>query len=372
MNPHQALPLLAGLTPAQFIRRHWQKKPFLVRAALPDMPPPLSRNELFALAAQEEVSSRLIQRRAGRWTLDHGPFARRKLPPLSRGDWTLLVQATDQHSDAVHALLQRFRFLPDARLDDVMISYASDGGGVGPHVDSYDVFLLQTVGRRRWRIARQDDASELPGLALRILAKFVPQQEFLLAPGDMLYLPPGYAHEGVALGACMTCSIGFRAPAKRELGLELLQRMADLPVGSGVEALYRDPGQAAQAAPAQIPGGMQGFAEAAVRSSMRSSRDLAQVLGEYLSEPKASVWFQPEPLNLPYDVIVLDRRTKMLYDRRQLYVNGEGFVATGTDARLLRQLANRRHMGAADSLRLSPTARLWVDQWIEAGWVHGR
>ena len=162
------------------------------------------------------------------WQLKHGPFARTAFPPFKQKRWTLLVQGVDLHLDAAHELLQRFRFVPDARLDDLMISWASDGGGVGPHFDSYDVFLLQASGQRHWRIGRQKDLSLEPNVPLKILSNFEPEEEHLLNPGDMLYLPPRWAHDGVAVGDdCMTYSVGFRVPQRGGLAGELLQRMAD-------------------------------------------------------------------------------------------------------------------------------------------------
>ncbi len=228
MDIHSPLTLLGGLTAAQFMRRHWQKKPLLVRQAVPRMVPPVSRSALFDLAAQEGVESRLIRQRPQGWTLRHGPFARRALPPLQQPGWSLLVQGVDLHHAGAHALMREFRFLPDARLDDLMISYASDSGGVGPHFDSYDVFLLQASGRRRWSIGRQRDLRLQPDVPLKILAQFEPEESFVLEPGDMLYLPPRYAHDGVAVGGdCMTCSIGLRSPAALPLGADLLARMAE-------------------------------------------------------------------------------------------------------------------------------------------------
>ena len=210
--------LLGGLSPARFMRRHWQKRPLLVRAALPGVRPPLSRASLFALAAEEAVESRLVAHAGGDaasgWSLRRGPIPRRALPPVGRRGWTLLVQGLDLHVPAARELLSAFRFVPEARLDDLMLSWASDGGGVGPHVDSYDVFLLQVQGRRRWRVGPVGDRTPRPGLPLRILARFEPTEEWLLEPGDMLYLPPGWGHDGTAEGECMTASIGFRAPAR--------------------------------------------------------------------------------------------------------------------------------------------------------------
>lgn len=237
------------------MRRHWQKKPLLVRQAVASFVPPVGRQELFALAAQETVESRLVQQKKGAWSLRHGPFARRALPPLATPDWTLLVQGVDLHDDAVHALLQQFRFVPQARLDDLMISYATDGGGVGPHFDSYDVFLLQAHGRRRWRIGRQKDLALKDGIPLKILENFEPEQEFVLEPGDMLYLPPRWAHDGIAEGECMTYSIGFRSPSLTGLAQDLLTRLSDGPDEEGALSphLYRDPAQDAADRPGRFP-----------------------------------------------------------------------------------------------------------------------
>lgn len=221
MEITQPLPLLGGLSAAQFMRRYWQKKPLLVRQAIPAMVPPIDRSALFALAEREEVESRLIRHGKSGWSLKHGPLPRRALPPLKQPAWTLLVQGVDLHHDGVHDLLRQFRFLPDARLDDLMISYASDTGGVGAHFDSYDVFLLQAQGRRRWSIGKQGDLRLQPGVPLKILENFEPEETFVLEPGDMLYLPPKYAHEGVAVGDdCMTFSIGLRSSALGELGAD--------------------------------------------------------------------------------------------------------------------------------------------------------
>ncbi len=218
MDITHKLTLLGGLSPRQFMRRHWHKAPLVVRQAMPGLAPLLTRSELFELASRDEVESRLIARKGDGWRMRRGPLARRALPPLGRAGWTVLVQGVDLHSQAVHELLQQFRFVPDARVDDLMISYASDGGGVGPHFDSYDVFLLQVEGRRRWQIGRLTDPELLPDLPLKVLSRFEPEEEYLLEPGDMLYLPPRWAHDGVAVGECMTCSIGFRAPRRDRTG----------------------------------------------------------------------------------------------------------------------------------------------------------
>ena len=217
MDVTQPLPLLGGLSPDAFMRRHWQKKPLLVRQAWPGVQSPIDRSALFDLAGADGVESRLLTQFDGGWRLRHGPFGRRALPPISKPNWTILVQGLDLHWQSAHEMLQRFRFVPEVRLDDLMISYASDGGGVGPHLDSYDVFLLQVKGRRRWRIGPVADRSLVPDRPVRLLANFLPTEEYLLEPGDMLYLPPLWGHDGVAEGECMTCSIGFRAATATSL-----------------------------------------------------------------------------------------------------------------------------------------------------------
>jgi 50S ribosomal protein L16 3-hydroxylase len=190
--------LLGGRTPAAFLARYWQKEPLLLRQAVPAFTGVLDRDALFALARRDDVESRLVQRMRGRYTLHHGPFRRAALERLPARDWTLLVQGVDRHVDAADAMLRRFAFIPFARLDDVMVSYAAPGGGVGPHFDSYDVFLLQAAGRRRWRYGRQADLTVRRGAPLALLRRFTPEHDATLEPGDMLYVPPGVAHEGAS------------------------------------------------------------------------------------------------------------------------------------------------------------------------------
>ena len=370
-----ATPLLGGLTPQAFMRRHWQKKPLLVRGAYPGGPPPIARAELFELAARDDVQSRLVVHAEAGWTLARGPFARRALPPLKQPRWTLLVQGVDTQLDSAHRLLSNFRFLPDARLDDLMVSYASDGGGVGPHVDSYDVFLLQLHGRRRWRVGRCPKPSFRAGLPLKILEHFEAQHDWLLEPGDMLYLPPGWGHDGVAVGECVTASIGFRAAARDEVAYQVLQRLLDAsePDEAAAPRLYRDPDQDAIAEPGRIPPALQAFAVDAVARAVADRAGLVCGLGEWLSEPVAGVSFEPVDVEvdmLALDAVQLDRRTRMLYDERFVFINGESFRAGGRDATLMRRLADRRRLHADDLHRLSADARELLGDWSAAGWLH--
>jgi len=404
MDVNQPLDLLAGLSPAQFMRRYWQKKPLLVRQALPGFKPLLSRADLFAMVADEDVESRLIVQHGEKsdgWKMKQGPFGRRSLPPINQPGWTLLVQSVDSHDEDAHALLQKFRFVPDARLDDLMISYATAGGGVGPHFDSYDVFLLQASGRRRWKIGRQADLSLQQGVPLKILQNFEPDEEFVLEAGDMLYLPPSYAHEGVAEASvdvdgkavdCMTYSIGFRAPAARELAASLLHRLAEFSEDAqadadegaygdgrkpGVKRLYRDSTQAATDAPSAIPAQLLSFATQAVLDALKDPLALACVLGESMTEPKSSTYFEPPTHSLSFGssdsaqpAIRLDRRTRMMYDKHHVFMNGESYRARGADATLMRRLADRRELSPKELRASSAQARDLLGDWHSAGWLH--
>ncbi|MFG6414048.1 JmjC domain-containing protein [Roseateles sp. DC23W] len=359
-------PMLAGLSPAQFMRKHWQKKPLLARQAFHGISPPASLKDLAALAARDDVESRLVTAFDGDWKLKHGPIAR--LPPMSKPGWTLLVQGLDQHLAGARALLDRFGFIPAARLDDLMLSVASDGGGVGPHFDSYDVFLIQLAGQRRWRIGAQKDAVLRDDVPLKIIANFQPEEEFVLDAGDMLYLPPGWAHDGVAVGpGCVTGSVGFRASTLEGLAAELLPRLLDDVDGAG--KLYADPRQEAATEPARVPAALLAFARRAIEAAVQRPLALERALGEALTEPKANVWFEPGE-QLPAGMAcTLDRRSRMLYDDAQVFLNGESFRAGGRDAMLMRRLADHRALTAAEVGRLSPEARELLDQWTEDGWI---
>jgi 50S ribosomal protein L16 3-hydroxylase len=283
----QPPPPLGVLTAAQFLRRYWQKRPLLVRAAFPGFRDPLTPRELARLACEGGVESRLVLERgqAGPWQVIEGPQDPRRLGRLPKTRWTLLVQGVDRQVPAVSDLLDHFRFLPGWRVDDVMVSVAPRLGSVGPHVDSYDVFLVQGRGRRRWRIATKTTADYRPGLDLRVLRRFCPEDEWVLEPGDMLYLPPGVAHHGVALEECLTYSIGFRAPSGVELAGGLLERLVRAPAP---QARYRDPGLRVPRHSGEIP--------AVARRAMRRLLDAElgrvkgsgfdRLVGELLTEPR--------------------------------------------------------------------------------------
>ena len=367
MNSRTPLALLGGLSPSQFMRRHWQKKPLLVRQAVPGFESPLSMQDLKALAAQSDVESRLITQGPKNWTMRHGPLKARSFPARSQRAWTFLVQGVNLHDDRVSDFMRQFRFVPDARLDDVMISWASDGGGVGPHFDSYDVFLFQAQGRRRWRIGRSDDLALQPDVPLKILRRFEPEAEFVLEPGDMLYLPPRYAHDGIAQGECMTWSIGFRSAPRHEWAREILSRLSDhLPEDPD---LYGDAQQACPSHPAQIPMAMHTHLQAVLKKSLASPMAAHRALGEWLTEPKAEVWFDSSPLWRAGQGVRLDRRSRMLYDRHHVFLNGESWRASGADARLLRMLADQGRLNPAQVARASADVLTCLQDWCEAGWI---
>ena len=280
--------VLGGLTPAQFLRRHWQRRPLLIRNAFPAFEDPLSPEELLGLACGEDVESRLVIERAGQrpWQVLGGPQKTARLRRLPATHWTLLVQGVDRLVPAVAALALPFRFLPDWRIDDVMVSFAPRFGSVGPHVDSYDVFILQGRGRRRWAIDTRARPDFRPDLDLRILRSFRPEASWVLEAGDMLYLPPGVGHHGVALEDCLTYSIGFRAPSGRELLAAALRQGLARRDGS---RLYRDPGLR----PARHPGEISATALRRLRKLAESEGrgllgdDFETAVGALLTEPKA-------------------------------------------------------------------------------------
>ena len=367
------LSILGDITPAQFMRDYWQKKPLLIRQAIPGFKPVMTLAALSALAAQDHVESRLVSHTDGEWAMQQGPLA--SLPAREQKEWTLLVQGANLHHADADALLRQFRFIPDARLDDLMVSFATDGGGVGPHFDSYDVFLLQAQGQRRWRIGAQKDLSLIDGLPLKILSKFKPTDEFVLEPGDMLYLPPHYAHDGVAIGDCQTYSIGFRSPSYQELGEAFLQFMAD---SIDLPGIYADPGLEAVKHPAEIPRDMLSTIAEELNKVRFTEDDVTIFLGEHLSEPKHNVFFKgpakpltPErfALSAAKKGVALSRKTLMLYRGKNVFINGESFAIGRADKVTLELLANQRALEGAALAGASEDVMDALYTWYQDGWL---
>ena len=286
MNPDIPLQLLGGITAREFLRDYWQKKPLLIRQAIPDFESPIDADELAGLALEEEVESRLVIEHGERpWELRRGPFAEDAFGALPEREWTLLVQAVDQFVPEVAELLEQFRFLPSWRIDDVMISFAAPGGSVGPHFDNYDVFLLQAQGKRNWKIGQMCN-SESPLLQhadLRILAEFEESADWVLEPGDMLYLPPRLAHFGIAEDDCMTYSVGFRAPSAAEVLTHFTDFLAQYLTD---EERYTDADAQPVSDPHQIQSDALDRLKSLLAEHMSDERMLLTWFGQFMTEPR--------------------------------------------------------------------------------------
>ncbi|MBB6286694.1 MULTISPECIES: cupin domain-containing protein [unclassified Pseudomonas] len=286
MNSDIPLQLLGGITAREFLRDYWQKKPLLIRQAIPDFESPIDADELAGLALEEEVESRLVIEHGERpWELRRGPFAEDAFSTLPEREWTLLVQAVDQFVPEVAELLEQFRFLPSWRIDDVMISFAAPGGSVGPHFDNYDVFLLQAQGKRNWKIGQMcsSESPLLPHADLRILAEFEESAEWVLEPGDMLYLPPRLAHFGIAEDDCMTYSVGFRAPSAAEVLTHFTDFLAQYLTD---EERYTDADAQPVSDPHQIQSDALDRLKSLLAEHMSDERMLLTWFGQFMTEPR--------------------------------------------------------------------------------------
>ncbi|MEQ1774690.1 MAG: cupin domain-containing protein [Burkholderiales bacterium] len=364
--------LLGNLSPSLFLRRHWQKQPLLVREAVPRCGEWLHRDTLFALACRDDVESRIVTRAHNRWHVEHGPFTLASLRRRPTRGWTLLVQGVEQFLPDATALLQKFSFIPHARLDDLMVSYAAPGGGVGPHFDSYDVFLLQGAGSRHWRISAQKELALIDNAPLRILKNFRSQQAWSVEQGDLLYLPPRYAHDGVAVDTCMTLSVGFRTPRKQELAANFLDFLQD---HLQIEGMIGDAGLPLQRHPAQLPAFLvDKFAQ--VLTGVRwSNADVWRFAGGYLTEPKPQTVFSRPRRPLPLSAFIkrlmkrgaqLALPTRMLFNGKHFFINGECHLIENPGRSALICLADRRATPAF--VPDASTARL-MHAWYCAGYI---
>jgi 50S ribosomal protein L16 3-hydroxylase len=365
--------LLGGMSAEQFLREYWQKKPLLIRQAIPDFNGLLSRDELIALACEGDAQARLIKQQRNRFTLQNAPFFTDDFDHLEKSKWTVLVQGLNHHLASGAELLKQFNFIPHARLDDLMVSFAPKGGGVGPHFDSYDVFLLQGAGHRRWQISAQADRTLIEDAPLRILRDFKVEQEWLLAPGDMLYLPPHYAHNGIAEDDCMTYSIGFRTPAYQELAEQFLVYLQDSVCAEG---MYADPELTVQKHPAEIGAAMLAQVTQKLNEIRWDEDDVAQFLGCYLSEPKAHIFFDAPTRAMKRDKftqalatqgITLNLKTQMLCHGSSIFINGEAIPCAASDYKILRELADHRQLGAENNY--SATLLDLIFEWYSDGFL---
>lgn len=376
------LPQLGNISAQYFLDNYWQKKPLLIRGAFPKKFAPLTKAEILRLAGYDEAESRLVSFEDDQWRLEYGPFARSTFTTLARNaqsKWTVLIQDTQHFSHEAHRLLAKFNFLPQTRIDDLMVSYAVKGGGVGAHFDSYDVFLLQGAGKRRWQISARRDLALKPGMPLKILQRFRPDQEWVLEEGDMLYLPPSFAHNGVAESDdCVTWSIGFRSPSKQEL---LDAWLDDLRDRLKIDGRYADKNRTATAqhSHAAIDPSLQAAVSATITAALMPAIKLNQLIafaGRFLSQPKSHVTFNPPPAVKSVTTfkrkaesrgIDLDLRTRMLYDRRNFYINGETLPVSKTDRAAFLTLANTRHLAPMLLASASPGALDMIYQQWQRG-----
>ncbi|MEN8178029.1 MAG: cupin domain-containing protein [Pseudomonadota bacterium] len=350
-----------GLNAELFLTEYWQQKPLLFRQALPGFSCQLQADELAGLACEEEIESRLVLEKDGQtpWEARHGPFSEQSFTQLPESHWTLLVQDVDKHVPAAARLLDYFRFLPDWRLDDVMVSYATDQGSVGPHTDDYDVFLFQARGKRRWKIHYQPVSEQdyIPDLDLRILPEFQAEEEWLLEEGDMLYLPPNLAHWGIAEGECMTCSVGFRAPAFRELVSAWCDELIDYRVTPG---RYRDPALQPQTASAEIKPEAITEIHQLLKQFLNADEERQRSwFGRYITETKQNLQVEPvEPHLEPLDflnryreqgVIRRNSYTRLAFSRGtegndSLFANGSEYLIPSEEGDFLPVITHYREL----------------------------
>jgi 50S ribosomal protein L16 3-hydroxylase len=369
----KVITLLGGLTVNAFLRDYWQKKPLLIRQALPQFNGLLDPQQLIALACDQDAQARVVSNRRGVWKLHPAPFEPEDFDKLSKTKWTVLLQGLNHFLPEGAELVKLFNFVPHARLDDLMVSYAPKGGGVGPHFDCYDVFILQGMGHRRWQISTQADRTLIEGAPLRTLKDFKVEQEWVLAPGDMIYLPPHCAHNGIAEDDCMSYSIGFRTPAYQELAEQFLVYLQDRIC---VDGMYADPDLKTQRHPSEISTDMLHQVEHAINQVQWGKRDIAGFIGCYLSEPKPHIFFDaPEkPLSrarfgqsLQTRGVELDLKTQMLCHDGTIFINGEAHTVDKDTYRALRTLADVRQLDATPGL--TPQALDLLYQWYTAGYI---
>jgi len=360
---------LVRFDPVAFLATHWQRAPLLICNPWDAWQCPIEPDELAGLACEPEVESRLIvQQGPESWALEQGPFDAERFADLGAQPWTLLVQAVDHHVPEVAALLSQFRFVPDWRIDDVMISFATTDGGVGPHFDQYDVFLIQGRGRRRWRIGQHcDDSTPLrPHQELRLLAEFDEQAVYDLGPGDILYVPPGIAHDGIALDDdCMTLSIGFRAPSRTELITGWSDHVLD---GLSEDDRYSDPMLPLQSHPGEITAEALERLQAMVLEKLADRAEFARWFGQFNSAPKyPDMDWSPEPPLTMVEVHEAAKRGRVLRDFASrfvfvregeglvLFVDGETYRCTGAAARFAESLcaAHEVEIGEPDEAVLA-------------------
>lgn len=310
--------MFGDISVEEFLRDYWQKKPLLIRNALPNFQSPITQDELAGLACETDTS-RIVIEKGGKhpWEVRHGAFDDDDFTNLPATHWTLLVNDTDQFLPELKAVMEPFRFIPDWRIDDLMISFAVEGGSVGPHVDEYDVFLIQAQGQRRWQITTQlaHPDNFLPDLELRIMRDFQPEQEWVVNPGDMLYLPPNVPHYGVALNECMTYSVGFRSPSQADMLEKLVENLLEEP---RLQQRFSDPERQLQGDPGALTQtDMDRLIDFLVDALPQDTHALQMWLGKYLTEPKSAN-------NMPEADPISKAAFNKLLNRKKTFIKSPG------------------------------------------------
>jgi 50S ribosomal protein L16 3-hydroxylase len=356
----------------KFLAEFWQKKPLFARGALPQFAHGLDRARMLELACRDDVESRLVVGARKSWRVEQGPFHPHDFKRLPPRNWTLLVNGLESVMPEARTLQQAFDFIPYARHDDVMASYAAPGGSVGPHFDSYDVALVQATGRRRWQIGAQSNLELVAGAPLKILRRFCAQREWTAQAGDVLYLPPRYAHHGVALDECITWSVGFRAPGRREMIERFLDFLRD---EERVDETYRDPQLKPRRHAGAIGKDMLGKIKTILGSLRWTGADIERCLGEYLTDPRQGVVFERarrvSPQRFAQLVHTRGMRlalpTRLLTSGKHVFINSETAVAPATSAGILQRLADTRRLPSG--ARINTATRALLYEWYRAGYI---
>ena len=341
-----------------FLKNYWQKKPLLIKNAIPNFVSPITESDLFIIAQNEEAVSRLIEYKQGIWQVKYGPFKKSDLPKKTNIPWTILVQNINHYFPFAESFLNLFKFIPYARLDDLMISYATKKGSVGPHFDSYDVFLFQAQGAREWKISDQKKFTLDKQSSIKIITNFKSKNSWVLKPGDMLYLPPNIGHWGISQSDdCVTYSIGFRAPGTFEIQSKFLDFIQDHLITNENE-IYKDPNLTPQKNPAEISSNMTKAIRNIVDRLRWDKSSINHFIGQLLSEPiENSIFETRKPLSLKafeksivHKTLRLNSKTRMLFIKNNFYVNGEFIKIDKKYTSFLKQLANDREISLESTL----------------------
>ena len=351
-----------------FLKNYWQKKPLLIKNAIANFESPITESDLFTIAQNEEAVSRLIEYKQDIWQVKYGPFKKSDLPKKTNIPWTILVQNINHYLPFAESFLNLFKFIPYARLDDLMISYATKKGSVGPHFDSYDVFLFQAQGIREWKISDQKKFTLDKKSSIKIITNFKSKNSWVLKPGDMLYLPPNIGHWGISQSDdCLTYSIGFRAPATFEIQSKFLDFIQDHLITNENE-IYKDPNLAPQKNPAEISSNMTKAMRNIVDRLRWDKSSINHFIGQLLSEPiESSIFETRKPLSLKAfekrivnKTLKLNSKTRMLFIKNNFYVNGEFLKIDKKYTLFLKQLANDREISFESTLNKSDLNALGI------------